>query len=244
MGYMTRRKHPFETVLFSKIYANAYTEPCSGYQLSKMIYGYTTKSYYILEKIREHPDYFKEITHKTWSEPRYQSESQPLVDYIFQHLSLKDKDRKYIAHQKKLLKEFIESNHFREMLKKSRFAKTTFDIITLVSLQFVGLKFYKQVFIHKIDEIKKQGITLQSIDPFMTKIEQRYRTTRKDLSKDLHYTDLINMAGILQTTYFSLSDELIERIIHFTPYSHYVYDIADSMIAINDVLWELKTGQF
>ena len=104
---MNRDKNPFDKELFSKVYACAFEKEKSGYELSMQIYGYDKKAYYLLEKIRQYPNYFQKIKKKQDKNPKYKSNVQPLVNLIFIDFPID-------ANSKRRFKNTINKKDFRK----------------------------------------------------------------------------------------------------------------------------------
>ena len=240
---MTRSKSPFESTLFSKIYAYSYYQPASGYFLSKKIYGYTSKSNYILKQIHKNSKYFRKVTRKSWSHPKYKSKPEPLIDYIFHQVSLEG-DKKFISHQRKLLITFFSSKQIREMVGKSGIINNTQDIITLIAMQLSAIRIVKKVYLQKIPSLQTKGLNIHNIKLFCENLEKRIRIKDKHLPNTLHITDFIDLSPDLKGVYPAISDNVINKIIYYYPLSRHIAGIVENVIIINDMIWQYKTKGF
>lgn len=230
---MNREKNPFNSDVFSKIYACAFEKEKSGYEISKEIYGYDKKAHYILEKIRSYPEYFETIQNINNKNPKYRSKVNPLVNILFKKGDID-------ANTKRRFRNAINTVEFRKYIIYGTTVYNHYNIITFIS--FIAGSFY--VFRHhyakQVNELKKLGLNMDIAKQIAKKAEYQYKKETAIKKNNLSYTDFFMMGTKLSETFNKLPNSAINHLIKQSPLALLIPKTTIAVLAVNDALWEYR----
>jgi hypothetical protein len=220
-------KNPFNNQLFNKIYVCAFSEPKSGYQLSKEIYGYQNKGNYILKIIKRHPKYFKTIHDKNNPYPKYQSKTQPLLDYISNKIDINQSN-------KNALKKIIDSIEFKSFVQFNMGYHHIQDIINVLGTIFGSTMVVMLYFQHKINDIKKAKITQNELMDIAKITEKKYKNKFTLNIPSDKLTELYSYGSELSQIIQTMSPDFIMKIGRLSPITRILVETTYSTLLIND----------
>jgi hypothetical protein len=224
---MSPYKNPFNNQLFNKIYVCAYEKPKSGYKLSMEIYGYPHKGNYILKVIKRHPEYFKPINEKNNPYPKYQSKTQPLLDYISNKIDINQTN-------KNALKKIINSKEFKAFIQYDDGYHRIIDIMNILGTIFGATMVVILYFNNKIENFKKAKITPFELMNIAKITEKKYKNKFNLKTPSDKLTEFYSHGSELSLIIQTLPPDFIMKISKISPITRILVETIYSTLLIND----------
>lgn len=205
---MTKKKHPFETQKFSRLYACCYQRYKTGYEISQDMYGRYEKSNELQNLIRQHPDYFESKKHPSKKDViMWRSKSLSLSNYIFNKTDI-------TTDEKTKIKKILNLKTFRELVIFQHENYNIFSIIGIITIcagvTFSFLKIHKKYpeYFEKIN-LSKESI-LETTKDLMTPI-------LPDAGKIFLDEPLTNNIHEIGNLFIELDHNTLQQLMRLTP---------------------------